>query len=96
MCECEGGYGLSNNEGGERTGRAYHAMITFSSFFFFFLKNNFGILFAGLFDIQPQAIFMHGEPGAIVYEVHSASASVSWDVVAKQLFTSATPTPAGY
>lgn len=39
---------------------------------------------------------MHGEPGAIVYEVHSASASVSWDVVAKQLFTSATPTPAGY
>jgi len=38
------------------------------------------------------AIFMHGEPGAIVYEVHS----VSWEVVAKQLFTSATPTPAGY
>lgn len=92
MCECEGGYGLSNNEGGERTGRAYHAMITFSSLFFFFLKNNFGILFAGLFDIQPQAIFMHGEPGAIVYEVHG----VSWEVVAKQLFTSAAPTPAGY
>ena len=44
-------------------------MLTFSSFFFFFLKNNFGILFAGLFDIQSQAIFMHGEPGAIVYKV---------------------------